>query len=516
MIVKKVKTSLTVDKISYPVINYQLGLAVNTLPQISFVISMGDLMTGGGLLGKSTDVSKIQEGSEVVFEAVIGKQTIKFEGVVKQTSVQVSLSNVSNSSGSYSFIAQSKLAYLGGLSVIDRVFVGRGRTSGSKQEGYRDFVKDGGFSVTDSDSFMSEMNMGARKNNGIEGVIILSGSKSLPEVILQEIKLMYKSESEFDNPEVDGGARELDTKALEQLDELISNIVGGMPKGDVSNFDDRCNFIETLIKGLYQSWGSSNGLDILTNALHNIFFALMPHQDGSVKVKQMCPVYQTEDYIIPNNVILGINRADVFEMTPTAGVRLRIPETDCGSLANEKTGAYIQYPDSGAEGLYKYINTGHYAIWFSFSSAFQQVKEKTNGNANPRSISSKPDTPKKTEPKVPGASVEESDAKKKLHIEIAKAVYALQKWQNCSIVIRVAHTGTINTGDLVKVDLTKDSKALAAGIPQGIYFGFVQSVTFSGQAGNVVMNVIISHVRNEADNKKYGLKDYPMYEKPAT
>jgi len=108
---------------------------------------------------------------------------------------------------------------------------------------------------------------------------------------------------------------------------------------------------------------------------------------------------------------------------------------------------------------------------------------------------------------------ESAETRNAYYTEIGKAIYAMQKWRNSSIVIDMFYNDEVKVGDVVKLDLT-DAEALAPTIPRGIYYGHVDMVTYTGSGEAIKMNVHIKHVRNEDDNEEFGLDKRPVYKKP--
>lgn len=503
MIVKKVNTTLTVAGGSFPVLSYQLILSINQLPQLTVTISMGSDIKNEG--AEPVDVSKITEGAKVVFNSSVTGQDIKFEGTVKHTGLNVKLSNVANSSASFTMTAESSLSALGGLPVMDRMFVGAGKLPRTSIDDYR-----GDLSSKSKSDALKDLASDVFTTKGFNDLFIKSGTSTIPGVVVKVLKLLYESEDKL------GGAagRQRDAAALAELTKLEDNIIGGVPNKPITDGADRSGFVMALIQGLEQSWGTSNGLDILIRAMNNIFFALMPQQNGKILLKQDCPVYQKEDYAIPPEVILGIDHSSTFSSTPTVGVRLRAPFMDYESMASDgDRNYYINYPRETEGGLYEYVDSSQYAMWFKYASAYDQRKDGS-GKGVPKSVNHVADKAKpRTEQKNKDAKPPETKSMTDAWLEIGKAIYAMQKWSKSGIVLNVAHDPKINTGDIVKIDLTQ-APALADSIPRGVYFGRVQTLSFSGSSGNVAMQAQVEQVRNAEDNEEYGFKEYPVYEAP--
>lgn len=515
MIVKKAKTSLTVGGVVFPVINFQLNLTVNALPQFQVSIPMGDSMGIEGATGEPVDVSSIEEGQDVVFSLTVGDQEIKFEGVVKTASISVNVSNISNSSGSYSITAEHKLTFLGGLAVKDRVFMGKGKPGAVIVDTYRDLDLPAG--TVENNILFQEVLSGAQKDDMLLGLMTELGEDTLPGLVIDLIKVLYETESKYrnQNGDVITVGREVDKKAIEQLSSLGDNIIGGIPKKDISTAGARSTFIEKFADGLVKSWGSSNGLDVIMRGMNTIFFSLVPIQAGAVKLRQYCPMYKKETYTISNSDILSISRNASFEATPIAGIRLDIPAQDTNAHSPVPSEGYIVYPTDGAAGLYKYISTTSYDMWLTFASIFEKQKENEESQGEtPIQTATCVKGKKKVEQQeeVSDADIKsEGDAITKVQLEVGKAVYAQQKWQNSGIVIKLAWTPYVNPGDIVRIDLST-AKALAANIPKGEYYGYVRGISISGAPGSINMSAQITSVRSKADNDEFGMDEYPIYE----
>ena len=511
MIVKSVQTKLTVGGTEYPITNYNLQLNRSALPQLSVKIPMGGKMTAKGMEG-GVDVSDIKEGQDVVFHLRVGNELISFYGVVKRTSTNVQLSATGNSSGTFSLSAEHKLAKIGGLPVLSRAIVGNGKQGTTAIDYYRkDVLK--GFQENNDNTVIGSMLTAQTGPDGFTGMLV--DSKSMPEFVIDLLIALYKTEDQAGGPKET--LRALETDAIAVLEDLKKNIVGGtIAKLASSEIKGQSCFVNSQVENISKIWGKSNALDILRKMLNDIFFGLMPKLDGDIAVRQYCPVYAKEKMEIASRLILGIQEDEIFDATPVVGIRLRQPGLSNDFFSDADTPEYIQYPDDkNVTGLYQYIETSQYDMWFLFSSDYTPNKEAKGVEGKLIANVGHPGGVQKLERKNENAEPPSYDGMRRtLSLEIGKAVYALQKWRNSSIVLRIAYEDAISIGDIVKIDLTK-AKAISDKIPKGVYFGFVEGIVLAGQSGNVSMSVQLTHVRNEDDNKEFGLQEYPIYDEPA-
>ena len=510
--VKKVETTVKIDGTSFPVLNYRLILQKNGLPNLSMGISMGSNMTAKGA-GKAVDMTVIKEGAKVEFLSKVGGQNIIFNGVVKSSQLNVKLSNVSTSSGNYNVTAEHSLARIGGLPILDRLFVGAGRQKGSGLDAYRERLLD---SKDEATAAIMRIMAGSFLKDGYENLLSTSSTSTIPGLVIKVLKALYASEADT-VAESAHDNRLKDKEAIAELDKLEKNIVGGVPNKDVTTRSDRSEFVEALVGKLAANWANSNGLELLIQAMSSIFYCVAPKQNGDIMLRQDCPVYSKEDYTIDNKYILGIGHNDMYNAVPITGIRIRVPLADNNEGAPASRMEYIQFPNKGESGIYQYMSTHKFDMWFRFSSIYDQQKSPKNKDAATESTYTKNstgDTEEVTDQKEEDAKPDgEADAERKLWIDIGKAAYATQKWRNSSIVLSIAHVPTIEVGDIIKIDLSK-ADALADNIPRGTYFGNVDTIAFSGAPGKVTMQVNITNVRNKEENDKYGFKEYPIYEKP--
>ena len=510
MIVKEAKTRLMIDGKEFPILSYELSLAVNSLPQLSMSIPMGFSMTADGMGSEPVDVSAIEEGSEVLFGATVGDMSMFFEGVVKRSGLDIKISSIANSQGVYTLEAESALSALGGLPTKDRIFMGNGPIPQNSIDTYRDVNLK--LSSKKPDQVLARLLEGSAIEGDINTTSVAAGGKSsLPNLIIQVIKLLYRSEARGSS-----GRRNKDTAALVQLGLLQKNIKGGVLKRNSSMVEGRSRIVRAMLEGLVKAWEYSNGLNMLVKSMGSIFFSLTPNQDGMVYLQQYCPVYSKEKYTIPNSDILSIHKTDTYNANPITGIRMVLPN-DRFYHKNLRTGSgmYITYPDKGPGGLYKYIEGSTFDMWLSFISAYDPQKEKESKASAVRQTG-RPGGKNKSEGVKKGnkkAKETEEESRTALKLSVGKAVYALEKWKNNGIVIQVAWSPDINPGDIVKIDLTKNAGAIAEGIPLGVYYGYVHALRLQGREGGIYMTVSLSHIRNEKDNKEFGFEEYPMYEK---
>ena len=508
MIVKKVETVLNIGGTVFPVGNFTLQLKRGNLPQLRVAIPMGQKMAAKGMTDK-IDVSKIKEGDSVFFSVKIGgtKDLATFVGIIRSTSLEVKLSTTGKSSASFSVQAEHLLSCLGGLPVLSRAIVGEGKQSFVVIDTYRTDVVKG---LTGTNSAIGSM---LTDKTAPDGLIGLLRGNPMPAFIIDLLITLYKTEEKAAGPKETG--RKLDKAAVRVLEDLKKQVVGGRIKKKVSGkTKGRSEFVHKQVENIRKIWGGSNGLDILRKMLNDVFFCLTPKLNGIVAVRQHCPVYATEDVHIKNTDILGVNESYMFDATPITGIRMRKPKLANDFYSSTNSTSYIQYPDPSEEkaGLYKYVDSSVYAPWFIFASDYTPRKDGSKGADIP-STANTPNQPPKTDKKNDGAMPPYAARQNELYLEVGKAAYGLQKWANNSIVLKVAYVDNIQIGDIVKMDLT-GSKALAAGIPTGTYFGYADGIVIAGGEGSAAMSISLVSVRTEQDNKKYGLQEYPMYEKP--
>ena len=509
MIVRAASTKLLIDGEDFPVVSYALSIAVNGLPQLSLGIPMGFAMTADGMGSAPVNVSAIKEGSEVLFNGSVGDMQVVFEGVVKRSGLDVRISSVSDSQGVYTVSAESSLSALGGMPTRDRIFMGNGVIPQNSIDMYRDnYLK---LSTDKSDMVLTRLIDGSTLVGGYEAEMTAVGCGNFPELILKVLELLYKSESDKS-----AGRRGNNTSALQQIGVLRQNIIGGVLKKNLRAVEGRERIVRAMLEGLVKAWASSNGLDILVRALNGIFFAIVPKQDGMNYLQPYCPVYNKEKYTIPNSDILSIQKTDTYNVNPITGIRMRLPNDKFFQKDLQKgSSMYITYPEKGPGGLYKYVDGGTFDMWLSFVSAYDPQKEKRGKKGVQHTGDPNGSTKSEAITKGDKKAIEtEEQSRTAIKVAVGKAVYALEKWKNNGIVIQVAWSPDINPGDIVKIDLTKNTGALADGIPLGVYYGYVHALQLHGKEGSINMSISLSHIRNEKDNKEYGFEEYPMYETP--
>lgn len=506
--IRKVSSSLSVGDKTYPVADYSMALQMDALPQAQFTIAMGVGWTKKGGLGEQIDLSGIKAGDKVLFTLKVGSFRTTFKGTVTSAMVAVRTSQQSGSSGKFVIKAENELGRLGGLSVLQRAFSGSGTPAAGAIDSYRNMLGGGKKNANFVKSMMGDGSAIKAFDN------ITDKTKGAPQAVIKTMIALYESESYSPSTAPGGkGYRSSDDVAVALLQKLLGRVWGGQV--NFSSAGDKQKVISAFFNKTYENmlkrWPKANGLSTLISSLNDMFYSLAPTLEGEVDVRHNCPVLSTADASIANADILNIRSSTAFEFNPIAGIRIFIPTTP-GEKTNEgDRTSYAQYPEKlGKEvGLYEYIDTDRYAMWFLFQPLFTHKKngKKTKGVLSTTNSKGKKIVEKKDEDAKPISP----EGKARYFMEVGKALYAQRKWRSGAIVIEVAHNNGAQVGDIVKLDFSKDTKALAAGIPLGIYIGAVDNITLSGSGTNASMLLTIKSVRSDQDNKLYGLKERPLY-----
>ena len=512
---RSVSSTLSIGGSSYPVLEYMLALQVNSLPQCQITIPMGVGWDKKGLAKKPVSVDKIKAGDKLEFTAKVGSFEASFQGVVGSAGLDIQLSNTGGSHGKFVVTGEHKLGELGGLSVMQRAFCGSGVPTAVTIDQYRNTLREG---KNGHSAFFEGMLGNGVLMEAFDDIV--NGTGGAPQAVIKTLIGLYKSES-YTKTTSSGATgststsvRAADGEAIALLTDLLERIWGGKVKfnGGQQDAKQLSLFNNKLFQSMLMAWPGSNGLSLLIQALDQVFYMLAPRLDGEVDVRNNCPVMRKADVDIPADHIHKISINSHFEFTPITGIRIFKPTTPEDATDGNAQMYFIQYPEKPGDekGLYQYVNSGKYTPWLCLEP--MQPHNTKNPPKQKGTLSvSKPKGEKSTKPKDKTAKPISPEAKSDYYLDIGKAVYGQQKWRSNAIVITIAHTDKVQVGDVAKVDLSKNSDALAAGIPKGIYYGQIYSVNLAGGQGFSTMQLRLNCVRSESDNKKYGLQERPIY-----
>jgi hypothetical protein len=505
-------------KVGIPIIKFELNVAINQLPALSVQVPLGlniETIAEGkeDKLVKTTDeyLDKLNDGTEAVFNCIVDDETfVMFEGVLNKQAPSVTTHNIGSKSTAYIALSFTGIdTYLSGDAIKNRVFIGKGKVDADYMiDPYRDDYLSGDDAA---DNIKRSINESYLKFDTIDEVCLAAGEEKLPSLILQVIKLMYNRENDIIEK---GNVRELDKAAIERIEMLLDSVEGGQMKKSDLAAESRVGFYKSIVESLASIWGESNGFDSMVRILNAIFYQYAPQINIDPILRQDCPAIKYPDKILESNDILSVNGFTTYTAHSVTGIILNHPYSDVDKNSSDSVSAYIVYPTEGDPGLYKHVELANYAVWLAF-----YPKEAERKATKPSEIKKKG---RKTimKPKgVPTAEFKEKPTdntpsenyRRYLYEKVGMAVYGMEKWRNNALTIGITWRNDLLVGDIIKFDLGKCA-ALSSHIPKKVYIGRIEGIQIAGAAGALTMSLAVRYVRTEADNDKFGLEEWPLYD----